>query len=502
MQFFHKISFIIFLTISIYAADKTSVLIIHSYSQEYPWTKNQHSSLVKTLKESGNSFDFHTEHLDTKHLKLTPEYQQEFLNYLKFKYKETNLHLIYITDDNALTFMLKHKKELFKNKKEIPIFFSGINNLDIDKILDKDSFAGIYEVKDVKPNIELIKQFSPQTRDIWFIGDNSNTYHSIKKELKSQQKEFSNMNFHYLSDEYASKIKEQLPDDKRSFVILTTIGNLKDDNNHTLKLKESISIFRENKNIIILSMEDAYMTKGVVGGYVSSAKKQGSEAAKLILNYQINKSMEGISSLVKDQNIYIFNSKELTKSRIILSQYIARKATIIGKDLNFIEKNESILLNTLFIFLFILALGFIVLYAIQRKKYKRELTRLKGLQNLDNKFHMQEQLIDNIFELDDICYWKIDTENNKVFISNELINILGPDVDLYKDDQYFLQYFLNSNDKSILSDNISYVKSSKKSIKFNHKIITSNKSVFNAKHIIFAQNNENLTIVGILKIEK
>lgn len=415
-------------------------------------------------------------------------------------YKEINLQLIYVTDDNALNFIHKNNRELSKNKKEIPVFFSGINNLDMHKILPKDLYAGIYEVKEVKPNIELIKQFSPQTRDIWFIGDNSNTYNAIKKELQSQHKDFSNINFHYLNDEYASKVQKQLPNNKKSFVILTTIGNFKDENNNTLQPKESIDIFRENKNIIILSMEDAYMTSGVVGGYVSSAQKQGKEAAKLILNYISNKSMKGISSLVKDQNIYIFNYKELTKSRIILSQYIARKAKIIGKDPNFIERNKSILLNALFIFLFILALGFIVLYAIQRKKYTRELNRLKELQNIDHEFCMQKQLIDNIFKLNDIYYWKLDTQSNEIFISNELINILGPDIDLYKDDQYFLQYFVNSSDKSLLSDNIDYVKSSKKFIKFNHKIITSNKSVFNSQHIIFSQNDS--TIIGIIKIEK
>lgn len=505
MQIFQKIFFIIFLTTSLYASQKTCILIIHSYSQEYPWTKNQHTSFVKTLQESGKNFDFHTEYLDTKRLKLTPEYQEKFLQYLKFKYKNSHLGLVYVTDDNALEFIYKNKNELFQAQKQPIVFFSGVNNLDMHKTLPKDSFAGVYEVKEIKPNIELIKQFSPQTRDIWFIGDDSSTYHSIKKELQTQHKDFANMHFHYISDEYISKVTKELPHNKRSFVLLTTIGNLKDDNNNTLQPKESIDIIKDNKNLIILSMEDAYMTKGVIGGYVTSGIKHGEEAAKLILQYLTTKSMKNISSLTNSPNIYMFNSKELTNSRIILSKYIARDSVIIGKDKDFIEKNKSILLDIFLILLFISTLTFIALYAIQRQKYMNQQQRFSELNNLDTKFQIQKQLLEHIFKLDDICYWKLNTANNEIFISDELINILGSDISLYKNDPYFLNYFVSLDDKALLSDNISYVKKSGKSVKFTHKIATSNKTLFNVKHIIFAQNdkvNENSIILGIIKIDK
>lgn len=505
MQFFLKIFFIIFLTISLYASEKTSILVIHSYSQEYTWTKNQHNSFVNTLQKSEKTFDFHTEYLDTKKLKLTPEYQQEFLKYLIFKYKDIDLGLVYVTDDNALEFIYKHKQVLFKGKEQPPVFFSGVNNLNIHKILPQDSFAGVYEIKNVKPNIELIKQFSPQTRDIWFIGDASTTYNSIKKEIESKQKDFPKMTFHYISNEYISKIRKELPSDRRSFIILTTIGNFKDDNNNTLQPKESINIIKEKKNLIILSMEDAYMTKGVIGGYVTSALKHGEEAAKLILQYLTTKSMQNISSLTNSPNIYMFNSKELTNSRVILSKYIARDSVIIGKDKDFIERNKSILLDIFLILLFISTLTFIALYAIQRRKYINQQQRFNELNNLDTKFQIQKQLLENIFKLDDICYWKLNTENNEIFISDELIDILGSDIGLYKNDPKFLNYFVSLDDKTLLSNNISYVKKSEKSVKFNHKIVTSNKSIFNVKHIIFAQNdkiNENLIILGVIKIDK
>jgi len=230
LQLLRTILLAIFISLSLSASDKTTVFILHSYSQEYQWTKKQHDSFVSILSIDNKNIQFYSEYLDTKRLKLTPQYEKNFLEHLKYKYHASHPDVIYVTDDNALNFVIKHTKTIFDSDQDIPVFFSGINNLKLYDTLPKESFAGVYEVKDIVPNIELIKQFSPQTRDIWFIGDNSNTYKSIEKEIQLQHKQFSNLKFHYISDEYISKIKNKLPNKKRSFVILTTIGNLKDDN--------------------------------------------------------------------------------------------------------------------------------------------------------------------------------------------------------------------------------------------------------------------------------
>ncbi|MEW8562101.1 MAG: hypothetical protein AB2541_08345, partial [Candidatus Thiodiazotropha sp.] len=88
------------------AADpNTRILIIHSYSQEYPWTRGEHMGFVAALRE-GHSGEvvIETEYLDTKRISLTPEYISTFTDYLKVKYREFKPTAIYVTDDNALGF--------------------------------------------------------------------------------------------------------------------------------------------------------------------------------------------------------------------------------------------------------------------------------------------------------------------------------------------------------------------------------------------------------------
>ncbi|WP_373002447.1 ABC transporter substrate-binding protein [Sulfurimonas sp.] len=504
MRLFTKLLLILSVTFSLNASDKSSILILHSYSQEYEWTKKQHDSFVKTLKDSNQEFEFFTEYLDTKRLKFTKTYQESFLEYLKMKYSELSPDLIYVTDDNALTFIFSNYKKIFKTNTKIPVFFSGINNFDMQKELPKDTFVGIYELKEIKPNIELIKQFSPQTREIYLIGDDSNTYNSIKKEFESHLSEFTNLNFHYLSDEYITNVKDKLPTKPRSFVILTTIGNFKDAKDNTLLPKESIDVIRQNRNLIILSMEDAYMHRGVVGGYMTSGASQGGGAANLVLEYLQKRSLENISSIEKGSNEYFFNAKELIDSRIILSEYIARDSTLVDHNGDSIDSKKSMFLNIFTVVFIVLFFGVVALFAIERKKYKRQAKKMSRLENLKSKLYAKDQFINNLLSFDDMAYWRLDTIKDELYVSKELLSFLGIDNNIYKDDPNVLTYFIHSNDKKLFGENMSEVKKSKKSITFSHRFVTSNKAVLNVTHKIYTEyiNHTASLILGIVKIEK
>ncbi|MBU1658942.1 ABC transporter substrate-binding protein [bacterium] len=505
MRFLKNIFLLVFFTFSLFATEKTSVFVLHSYSQEYSWTDKQHSSFVSTLNKSDKKFEFYTEYLDTKRFRLTYTYQNNFLTFLQKKYADIHPDLIYVTDDNALNFIFSNYKKIFSDTKPIPIFFSGINNLDMYSLLPKDSFTGVYEIKEIKQNIELIKQFSPQTREIYFIGDDSNTYHSIEKKIHSQEEEFSNLNFHYINDENISKVQSQLPDAPRSFLILTTIGNFKDNNNNTLSPEESIKKITENKNLILLSMEDAYMHQGVVGGYVTSGTKQGETAANLVLEYVKNKSLKNLKPVIKSPNVYIFNAKELVNSRLILSQYIAREAIIIGKDKDFLERNKSILLDISMLCLVLLIFTIISLYAIQRKKYMIQSDKLQKLEFIRKKLFIKTQFIDNTFVLGDLGYWRLNTQTNELIASQELLSILEMKDTIYKEESEMLSYFIHPNDKKLFNEKFANVKILNKTVRFNHKVVTAKKTILNATHIIYIEDTilaSPLIIVGIIRFEK
>ena len=58
---------------------KKRIFILHSYSQEYGWTKSQHNSFLSSLEKSPlSSMEVSVEYLDTKRLKFTDAYQEFF----------------------------------------------------------------------------------------------------------------------------------------------------------------------------------------------------------------------------------------------------------------------------------------------------------------------------------------------------------------------------------------------------------------------------------------
>lgn len=99
------------------------VLVVHSYSQEYAWTKHQHAGFIETLNiHLAHPVLYSTEYLDTKRRGLTPAYEQAFMRYLGVKYQDYLPDLIYVIDDNALRFARDALTERFPG---IPVIFSN-----------------------------------------------------------------------------------------------------------------------------------------------------------------------------------------------------------------------------------------------------------------------------------------------------------------------------------------------------------------------------------------
>ena len=165
-----------------WASNPYKIFVLHSYSQEYPWTKSQHDSFISNYyTKTDNASLISTEYLDTKRRQFDKNYKENFQRYLKNKYDGYTPDLIYITDDDALTYALEYINDLFKS---VPVIFSGINNLSISEQLDSSRFTGVYEKKDISKNIEILKTLDSSFNDIIIVGDGSSTYAVIEEEIK------------------------------------------------------------------------------------------------------------------------------------------------------------------------------------------------------------------------------------------------------------------------------------------------------------------------------
>ena len=178
-------------TAPLFAQTQHQILIIHSYSQEYPWTKRQHEAFVRQLTQNPHHLlQIETEYLDTKRIEPTEDYFKFFTRYLEEKYAAFHPDLIYVTDDNALNFIRQSNSSLFTTAS---VIFSGINDPTSKAKLDDTLYRGIFEVKEIEPNLKLVNHFSRQAKEIWFVGDDSGTYRAIKKQLEYAMLAYPNL---------------------------------------------------------------------------------------------------------------------------------------------------------------------------------------------------------------------------------------------------------------------------------------------------------------------
>ncbi|MCK4708417.1 MAG: hypothetical protein KAU21_07355, partial [Gammaproteobacteria bacterium] len=196
------------LVLPVRADTNFQVLAVHSYSQEYPWTKSQHEGFVAELVAASKlPLNITTEYLDTKRRPLTPDYTINVVQYLLSKYKDYKPDVIYVTDDNAFIFARDYLSTIFPS---IPVFFSGVNDYDVLNQLQTLPARGVFEKKDISKNLKLLMDLDEQTDSILVVGDASNTYIAIEHEIKQQLTGFPNIKATYIADSRMDMLVESL----------------------------------------------------------------------------------------------------------------------------------------------------------------------------------------------------------------------------------------------------------------------------------------------------
>jgi diguanylate cyclase (GGDEF)-like protein len=364
----------LFLTLPGMAQEEVRVLAVHSYTQEYPWTKGQHDGFIETLVNGVNlPVKFKTEYLDTKRLDYSEEYSDRFANYLEEKYQGFKPDGLYVTDDNGLLFGLKHLARLFP---DTPLFFSGVNDYGVVHKLNPRLQTGVFEKKEPGPNIEFLEQIL-DLRRICIVGDASNTYEAIERNLRQELQFHGTLNVSFIAHQRISEIEARLESCSDAPVFLTTIGALQDNQGNVLSLQDSLQRIVKVSSGLVVSMEDAYLTKGVMGGYVTSGPAQGRAAASLMLANISGKPMEMIAPILRSPNLYVFDEAVLENLKIQLPSGLMAQAVLLNPIPGFYESNRKLIIGLLIIFAIALLVT-LVIYTFQQTRSNFKLRAQSG----------------------------------------------------------------------------------------------------------------------------
>ena len=310
------------------------------------------------------------------------------------------------------------------------------------------------------------------------------------------------MKFHYIHNEKFELVISQLQSlPPRSFVLLTTIGGFKTQDAISQTLQNSIDQLSSLQNIIIMSMEDAYIQNRVIGGYVTDGKKQGALAAQKALQILHHVPIKIIQTSTAQANTYIFNRKALYEAQLFLPDPISKNAIILNEDISFYIRYQDTIQDVFFILLILSFIFAILIYLISKEKKQELLDTQKNLLKLQKKFEKTDAVLHNIEKLSNAIYWELDIEDSKVFIINAANLELGfIDKTILSYDDFFND-FIHPNNFYLLKESIKTATQENVKIEIKHNILLQDSSsiqVINTFHNIHSSDGVK-KIIGLIK---
>lgn len=404
------------------AVPATQILVVHSYSQHYPWTNRQDNGFMEVLAGDARlKASVTTEYLDTKRRAYDGTYAKEMARFFGMKYAGYQPAAIYVTDDDALLFALDHLSGIFPGT---PVFFSGVNDYGALKTLDPSLATGVFELKEVVPNIDWLRAFDKNANDLVFLGDGSSTYLAIEREARKALAP-SGLRATFVAGKKFGPAMDRLRDLPGKYVILATVGGMADENGHVLPLPEIVKgIVRTGRTII--SMEDSYVMEGVLGGWVTSGQEQGKAAARLLLAYLHGKPVADLPPILKSPNAMLFDDAALQKRGIQLPGNLRDQAVLLNPRPDFYEKQHLLIVGSLFGLsgaLFLAVTGGIVV--LSRRNRQLHLARQRAESTLLENLARAEELSRLKSRFVSMASHELKTPLANVMLASELLKDFG-----------------------------------------------------------------------------
>lgn len=438
---------------SVLSVQTTNILILHSYSQEYPWTKNQHQGFVQALSaKSPGPIQFSTEYLDTKRRTLSDSYSRFFAEYLQNKYAGYTPDIIYLTDDAAFQFAEHYLAGVFP---DAPLFFSGVNDYDVQTRLNGDRrITGVFEDKEVGVNIDLLGLMDPSMKEILILGDASYTYDAIKRTILEELTHHSDITATFIAENRIERVVDILKPRTERYLFLTTLGEMRDNRGQILLLSDSIRQIVQAGDFIVLSLEDSYLVDGVLGGYVTSGVHQGEAAAQLVINYLASEGRKLDRPVLTSPNSYMFNQHELERLQLVLPEDLAESVSIINLPSTFYQRNyQAIVALAIAGGVFLLCMLSIFLYIFFRKN--RQINNHLGvLSSQSVELQIARDRLAQAQNIANMGYWEWNILTGDLYWSDEIYSLFSINRESFSASYQAFLGFIHPADRQIVEEGV------------------------------------------------
>ena len=385
-----KYIILLFLLISsTFANNSKEILLLHSYNSGLKWTDGITQG-IKDIFEKYPQYELTIEYMDSKKID-SQEYFDTLFSLYEKKFINRKYEIIIAADNFAYEFVIKNHKELFNDSS---IVFCGVENFDksfIPKELE-NKVTGVVEYKEIKNNIELIRNTITDLDTLYIISDDSFSSLAIKEQIIKESQEFKkDINIIYDNQIDINNILEKVNSLPFNSAVLFT--SLYKDKNQKYITSSKLREFFNSSKYPVFALNKIHLGEGVVGGIMVSAQEQGVLAAKKTIEILNGKKVNEISISIPTSKYY-FDHKVLEKFHLDNSR-VPILSTIVNKPISFFEENRKFV-DSSFLLLPLLILLIIGLIVNITKRINLEI-KLVEQSKLDNV------LLNNIKS---VIFWK------------------------------------------------------------------------------------------------
>ena len=386
------------------------ILVLHSYDPKYIYTRIFNDTLERELQEKDYSIDLFYEFLDAK--RFDPGgYYDKFKEYIKSKYANQNIDVILCFDDDALNFLITHRKDL-GNLSDIPVVFGSVANraLVYFAALERN-MTGVFEDMDVAANVDLMLQILP-VKHVFVVTDKTTSGIELHEMARLIFKRLGNLSVEYLVGLPWNEMKKRLEDAPEESTILL-ISYLRDEQNNVYTLERVSELLNEINLPIITLPTPLVNLKAGLASYAPTPETQIKAVVKILDSVLAGQDIRYIPITMELPKNVLVDFGKLKKFHISNAS-LPKNSIILNIPDNFYRKYKSVILP---IMLIISILSVLVLFLginiRQRKIAERELNR-------EVAFLMQ--LVETI--PDAICY--MDNDRRIILWNHAFENYLLP----------------------------------------------------------------------------
>lgn len=288
------------------------ILILQSYEAGRRFSELQERGVRDALFEkSDRSIRFETEYLDVEK-NDSPDYLRAFAELLRGKYSRNPPNVIVAIDTPAVNFIIERCETVFPG---IPVVYSGLMpGFDRSRMAGRN-MTGVPEKITIRPTIELALKHYSQTRNVVMIAPSG----QLGKELAEIGTQecvdlAQRVSIRWRHPETAAELRSCLVSTSSDSIVVF------------LGFFDWSGVLRSNNQILnelasaaqapVYTVYDAFIGQGVIGGYVTSGRREGRAAGALVARVLKGESARDIPAAEGESLAYVFDHRELNRRGI------------------------------------------------------------------------------------------------------------------------------------------------------------------------------------------